>query len=183
MNKLSFYSILVLIFSFSIFSCSHDHDHDHETMTTVELKLVGDGETITLTSRDLDGDGPNAPVVTVVGEIKKDVNYIGSIRFLNELENPAEDLTPEIVSQGTAHQVFYLVSNGLGSFTYTDVDTNGRPIGVTTSFVSNTTDSGNLRIVLRHNLNKNASGVAEGNIANAGGETDIEVNFNITVVE
>jgi hypothetical protein len=31
--------------------------------------------------------------------------------------------------------------------------------------------------------NKNASGVVEGNIANAGGETDIEVNFDIVVVD
>ncbi|HBK71516.1 MAG TPA: type 1 periplasmic binding fold superfamily protein, partial [Flavobacteriaceae bacterium] len=35
--------------------------------------------------------------------------------------------------------------------------------------------------ILRHEPNKSASGVSDGDITNAGGETDIEVIFNITV--
>jgi hypothetical protein len=41
--------------------------------------------------------------------------------------------------------------------------------------------SGNLTVILRHDLNKSAEGVAAGNIANAGGDTDVEIVFPITV--
>jgi hypothetical protein len=41
--------------------------------------------------------------------------------------------------------------------------------------------TGKLKIVLRHKPDKNASGVANGNIANAGGETDIEVEYNVVI--
>jgi hypothetical protein len=38
-----------------------------------------------------------------------------------------------------------------------------------------------LKITLRHEPNKKASGVVGGSITNAGGETDIEVSFDVEV--
>jgi hypothetical protein len=182
MNKLSFFSILV--FSFSILSCGgHDHDHDHELITTVELTLTSGSSTVQLVSKDLDGDGPNAPIVSVTGSFQKNLIYEGTIRFLNELKQPIENVTEEIEEKDLEHQVFYMVSNNLGSFQYTDFDSNSKPLGLSTLYTSENIGSGNLRVVLRHMPNKNASGVVEGNIANAGGETDIEVNFDIVVVD
>ena len=185
MKKVTFFSVFITFFSLTIISChdDHNHDHDHDAITTVELKLVNGDETITLISKDLDGDGPNAPQVTVSGPLKKSTIYTGTIRFLNELENPTKDVTEEIVDESNAHQVFYIVSNNLGSFQYSDFDSNGKPLGLSTVYVSENAGLGNLRVVLRHLPNKNASGVAEGNIANARGETDIEVNFNIVLVD
>ena len=49
--------------------------------------------------------------------------------------------------------------------------------------MNNVSTTGNLTIILRHDLDKNGAGVSSGNIANAGGETDIEVVFPIQVVE
>lgn len=165
-------------------SCSNDDAPviEEELITTATVTFVGGGQTITLTSRDLDGDGPNPPVISVSGNFAPSTTYTGSVVFLNESENPAEDVTLEIAEKDVEHQVFYRVSNNLGNFTYTDLDSNGRPLGLTFTFVTGANlGTGNLTVTLRHLLNKNASGVASGDITNAGGSTDIEVTFPIII--
>ncbi|RAR46405.1 type 1 periplasmic binding fold superfamily protein [Flavobacterium lacus] len=173
---------LTAIFTFN--SCSNDDSPvvEEELITTLIATFVGGGQTITLTSRDADGDGPNAPVITVSGNFAASTTYSGSVQFLNELENPAEDITEEIEEKDLEHQVFYQISNSLGSFTYADFDTDGNPLGLEFTFVTGANlGTGNMTFTLRHLLNKNAAGVSAGNITNAGGSTDIEVTFPVIV--
>lgn len=155
--------------------------NEEEVITTVRVTLTNGSNTITLESRDLDGDGPNAPVATVSGNLNANTTYIGSVEFFNELENPIENKTTEILEEALDHQVFYQLTNSLGNVTYTDLDVNGRPIGLSFNLVTNNAGTGLLTVTLRHEPNKNGDGVAAGNITNAGGETDIEVNFSIVV--
>jgi hypothetical protein len=61
----------------------------------VTTTLKAGNQTVTLTSRDLDGDGPNAPVVTVSGDLLVNTTYTGSVSFLNESITPADDITLE----------------------------------------------------------------------------------------
>lgn len=175
--------ILTVMVSLFFTACSNDDKpvNEEEVITTVIATFVGGGQTITLTSRDLDGDGPNPPVITVSGPFTNGVTYTGSLTFLNELESPVEDVTLEIEEEGDEHQVFFQITNNLGIFTYTDVDVNGKPIGLNFTFTTQNTGTGQLTITLKHEPNKNAPGVAEGNIANAGGETDAEVSFEVVV--
>lgn len=178
--KLLFASLITVTFV----SCSNDDPspvNEEEVITTVRVTLVNGGNTITLQSQDLDGDGPNAPVVTVSGNLDTNTTYTGTIEFLNELENPAEDITLEVEEEGTEHQVFYQLSNNLGTITYTDTDTNGNPVGLTFNFVTGNAGSGTLTVTLRHEPIKTATGVSSGDITNAGGETDVEVSFPVTV--
>lgn len=63
------------------------------------------------------------------------------------------------------------------SFGYADADANGKPIGLKTILNTGGASSGTLKIILRHQADKNAAGVSNGNPTNAGGETDIEVDF------
>ncbi len=86
MKNLKLIALLVIPVIFSI-SCSNDDApvNEEEVITTVTTTLVGGGQTITLTSRDLDGDGPNAPIVTVSGNLTAGTTYTGSTTFLNEL--------------------------------------------------------------------------------------------------
>lgn len=170
------------IFTFN--SCSNDDSPviEEELITTLTATFVGGGQTITLTSRDADGDGPNAPVITVNGNFAPSTTYTGTVQFLNELENPAENITEEIEEKDLEHQVFYQISNSLGIFSYNDFDSNGKPLGLLFTFTTGAnTGTGNITITLRHLLNKNAAGVSEGNITNAGGSTDIEVTFPVIV--
>ncbi len=189
MKTIKFLTI-VAIAGLTFNSCSNDDDaplpvNEEEVITTVIATFIpqGGGETVTLTSRDLDGDGPNAPVETVSGPFSSGTVYNGSVRFLNELENPAEDITEEIEQEDDEHQIFYAVTGGIGTFAYADSDANGNPVGL--SFIFSTDDTtvvvdGIISISLIHEPNKSAAGVSDGDSTNAGGETDIEVSFNVT---
>ena len=183
MKNLKLIALLVIPVIFST-SCSNDDApvNEEEVITTVTTTLVGGGQTITLTSRDLDGDGPNAPIVTVSGNLVAGTTYTGSTTFLNELESPAEDITVEVEEEGADHQVFYQLPSSIGTVTYTDTDANGRPIGLNFTLVAGTSGStGTLTVTLRHLPNKTASGVADGDITNAGGNTDAAVTFSVAV--
>ncbi|UPQ80705.1 type 1 periplasmic binding fold superfamily protein [Flavobacterium azooxidireducens] len=176
---------LALTTIFTLNSCSNDDSPvvEEELITTLTATFVGGGQTITLTSRDLDGDGPNAPVITVSGNFAAETTYSGSVQFLNELENPAENITEEIEEKDLEHQVFYQISNSLGNFTYSDFDTDGNPLGLEFTFTTGANPgTGTITITLRHLPNKNAAGVSEGNITNAGGSTDVEVSFPVVVI-
>ena len=179
---------LFLATSLVITSCSKDDAptpvNEEELITTVTTTLVGGGQTIVLTSRDLDGNGPNAPVVTVSENLVAGRIYTGSTTFLNESISPAEDITEEVLEEGADHQVFYQLPATLGTVTYDnlDVDENGNPIGLKFTLVTaNPGVSNNLIVRLRHLPNKSATGVAAGDITNAGGTTDARVTFPVTV--
>lgn len=183
MKNLKLIALLVIPTIFST-SCSNDDTpvNEEEVITTVRTTLTGGGQVITLTSRDLDGDGPNAPVVTVSGNLVAGTTYTGSTEFLNELESPAEDITIEVQEEGADHQVFYQLASTVGTITYTDTDANGKPIGLNFTLVAGTSGStGTLTVTLRHLPNKIATGVAAGDITNAGGNTDAAVTFSVAV--
>jgi hypothetical protein len=177
--------LFLSLFAVTLISCSNDDKpapvNEEEVITTVRTTLVGGGQTITLLSKDLDGDGPNAPVVTVSGNLVAGTTYTGSVAFLNETVNPADDITIEVEEEGIDHQVFYQAPASIGTFTYTDTDANGKPIGLDFTLVTASAATGNLTVTLRHLPNKSAAGVSTGNITNAGGATDAQVIFPLVV--
>lgn len=181
--------ILSILFTSALFftSCSNDDTpevvNEEEVITTLTATLapVGSGSTVTLQIRDLDGDGPDLPVITG-GSLEANTVYNVSLVLLNETESPAESINEEIEEEDDEHQFFYQVTNNLASFAYTDTDGDGNPVGLSfTVSTTSTTGMGSLTITLRHEPNKGASGVSDGDITNAGGETDIEAVFPITV--
>lgn len=182
--------ISVLLLSSIVFvSCSNDDDNpvpvnEEEVITTLTATLTpsGGGAAITLQTRDLDGDGPNAPIITVSSSLAASTIYNGSLILLNETESPAESINVEIEEEDDEHQFFFQVSNNLATIDYVDFDGDNNPLGLNfTVTTSSVTGSGILTITLRHEPNKGASGVSNGDITNAGGETDIQAIFPITV--
>lgn len=185
--KLATLSVATAFGILTLNSCEkeHDHDHDHnesEVITTVNVTLIptSGGDTVLLSWKDVDGDGGNAPVI-VGGTFENNKTYAGSVKFLNEQKNPVEDITAEISGEAAEHQLFYTSSVPGVSFAYGDTDSNGKPLGLVFSITTTQAGTGNLNITLKHEPDKNASGVAQGNIANAGGETDVAVDFPITI--
>lgn len=153
--------------------------HEEELITTLNVDLEAGGSTVTLNFQDIDGDGGDAPVITT-DKLAANTTYSGSITLFNESETPAEELTAEIFDEAEDHQ-FFFATTGASMFAYADQDNNGNPVGL--SFELTTGDAGmeSYTITLRHEPDKTASGVSGGDITNAGGETDIEVVFDITV--
>lgn len=178
-------TFVALLLTGSLFvACSNDDDapepvNEEETITTMTVTLVpqGGGATITLRSQDLDGDGPNAPVITVSGNLAANSTYDGSIVLLDETATPAENITEEVEEEAEEHQFIYVVSGSITGVAYTDQDGNGNPVGL--SFELSTGDAGNgtLGVTLRHEPAK----PNDGTLAGAGGETDIAQTFSVTV--
>ena len=179
MKNISFYALL----SIAMIGCSDDDTapeviNDEELITTVILTLTQEsGDQVVLTTVDLDGDGPDEPVTTVVGNFAENTQYTGAVQFLNETEDPAEDITEEVIEEADEHQVFYTVSEGLNiTTTYQDFDSNDNPLGVNITLETGEASSGSLTVTLRHEPVKPNDG-----LDSAGGETDIATSFDVTI--
>jgi hypothetical protein len=157
-----------------------------ELITTVKLNLTptSTGAVKTFTFTDKDGNGPNAPVY-FSDTLAAGSSYQGTAIFEDESGTSTVDITAEIVAEGADHQIFYeSAPSSLLAITYlaSNADANGKPIGNKfTAVASNTPGNGLLRVTLRHKPDKAAALVSNGNIANAGGETDVEINLPIFV--
>jgi hypothetical protein len=179
------YYLFFLIFLLPYWACLKDPEatNEEELITTIKYKLipVTGGNDVVLLFKDLDGNGGNAAQITG-GTISKNIAYTGTIELLNEQANPVINITQEVRTEGTDHQFFYSALDGLTTtVTYEDMDANGNPLGISTRLITGSASAGKLKITLRHKPNKSAQGVKEGLIANAGGETDIEIEFPVNV--
>lgn len=128
---------------------------------------------------DLDGPGGAEPVQTGV-PLPASRELLLEVRVLNESESPAEEITDEVRAEDEDHQFFFQATGGL-VIVYDDVDGNGQPVGLRNRATTPPSGSVTLRTTLRHLPNKSAAGVADGDITNAGGETDIEVDLDLNI--
>ncbi len=178
---------IALVLTTSIFFGSCDKDDpvivdEPELITTLNYTLTptAGGAAITLSFKDLDGDGGNAPTITG-GTLAANQTYIGTLDLLNEVESPAESITEEIEEEDEEHQFFFQSDISDLVVIYSDQDADGNPVGLSSKLTTGAAASGSITIILRHEPNKSAAGVSDGDITNAEGETDIEVTFTIDV--
>ena len=181
--KINKFLPMLLLLLVTAASCSKDDDplpevvNEEEVITTMEVTLTSGASVITLKTQDLDGDGPNAPVVTVSGNLAAGTTYDGVMKFLNELESPAKNITEEVEEEDLEHQVFFTVGSGLDVTTeYSNFDSAGNNLGTQFKLTAGSASSGNLTFSLVHEPTKPNTG-----LASAGGETDIDATFSITI--
>jgi len=173
-------TLLSLSLFVTLLSCN-DNDspeliQEEEVITSVIVTLQSADNTVTLSSVDLDGDGPNEPVLSVQGLLNANATYTGSVRFLNESVTPLEDITEEVKEEAEEHQVFYSFTAPINSVTTSDNDSNGNPLGLDFTLTIGAAGTGGFGITLRHEPKKPNTGILD-----AGGETDVAVNFTISV--
>ena len=179
----------------------HDHhDHEHEVMTTISMTFTSqaDGSSFEAVWADPENDG--SPIIDDIFLVDGDA-YDVSMGILNELEDPAEDVTPEISDESEEHQFFFTGSGVQGPATgtndsaivehaYADEDESGLPVGLFNTFTTLAVGSGELTVTLRHmppesDQDVKVEGLAESVAADGfgaiGGANDIEVTFNIDV--
>jgi hypothetical protein len=174
-------AMAILMFS----SCKKEDPivpNEEEIITTLVYTLTPQdgGSAVEFRFTDLDGDGGNFPVITN-GTLAANTLYDGDLTLLNESETPVEDITEEIEEEDEDHQLFFTISNAEAAISYADTDADGNPIGLSTTISTVAASTGTLVVTLRHEPDKGATGVSGGDITNAGGETDIEVTFDITI--
>jgi len=188
LNKMKTISLRIVWFvvfgMFFLNACTEDEDilpvNDQKTITTFEITFLpkSGGSPTTLKWQDLDGDGGNPPEITG-GTFLADTDYSATMQLLNE--TTSENITLEILEQNNEHQFFFEYGSLFSNFAYEDKDGNDFPVGLATSWTTASVGSGSFKVILRHHPDKSASGVTTGNSANAGGKTDIEVEFPITI--
>lgn len=184
MKSFNYLSISLLCISIALSSCEKDPQipNEEELITTVIYTLtpVTGGDPVIFSFRDLDGDGGQSPVV-VLGRPKANTVYNAEVGLYNESVSPVDTITNEVSEEALEHQFFYTFSDLNASYIYTDMDTENHPIGITTKVTTGAPSEGLVTIILRHLPDKFASGVSDGDISNAGGETDIEVSFLVII--
>ncbi len=176
---------LLFVSSLTIVSCSNNDDDDHndgneeELITTVMYTLTNNAngaDVVTLTFTDLDGEGGADGVYNISGPLTANATYTGAIEFLNETENPAEDITEEVEEEGDEHEIFYSNTVGL-TITKNDTDGDGNPLGLETTLTTGAASNGTITVILRHEPTKPNDGTAAG----AGGSTDAQVSYSVVV--
>ena len=188
--KISKYLLLLPIAgSLALTACGDDDGPDddgageEELITGVTMALTGtDGEApVVFTLDDPDGEGGN-DAVTMGGTLEANSTYTFTTSFVGDPAEPGE-LMEEIREEDEEHQVFY-VARGVDidvAYSSADADADGNPLGLSGELTTGDAGSGTLVVTLRHEPNKDASGVADGDITNAGGETDVEARFPVAL--
>jgi hypothetical protein len=173
-------TISILLFANSCKKDDHNHG-DHDSINKVTMELTSASGNATLTFEDKDGDGGAAPTI-IGGSLKSNTTYTGVIRLYHFHETSYEEKTSEISSEGAKHQFFFSSTVAGISFTYADKDASNNPIGLASTVKTVGSGTGVIKVILKHEPNKSAAGVAAGDVTNAGGETDAEMEFPITVI-
>ena len=177
----------------------HDHDHENEVFTTVVLTFspVGGGDDLEFRFTDLQDGDPLTEDVTLTDGTDYDL----AMTFLNELEEPAEIMSVELLDEDDQHQVFFTGSAVQGPATgvnasavvehaYADQDGSGLPLGLENTIDTLGAGSGDLIVTLRHMPPENgaavkvdglAGTVASSGFSAIGGNNDIQVTFPLAV--
>lgn len=169
-------------------------ENPEEVITTMILTFApqsGTGGQVTATFRDLNPEDSTPPSQFDSITLQMDTTYELSIRFLNETEDPAEEITEEIEEESDEHQVFVdgasvgtLVSHAYAD-TEMDYKSDGRnlPVGLLNDITPLMMGSGseNFRVTLKHQPPENGVEVKTPTSDINDGETDIRVAFDLTV--
>ena len=189
MKKSTSFRNLLFVFTITAFlSCEKEKidpeiPNESELITTLKVVFVSSaGDTGVFQFQDPDGDGGIAPSITN-DTLKANTEYKLSYLILRDESTATPiEINTEILEEADEHQFFFIPENTLNlDFSYRDSDKNGKPLGIQFDAKAGTKSKGNLRIVLRHLPNKAAAGVSDGDISNAGGESDIEVDFQVVI--
>jgi len=176
------YSCL-LLFASLFYSCSEDPEpvNEEELITTliVDLTPTGGGDNVQLRFFDEDGDGAIDPITTpLLAQLTTGKTYEAVLTLKNESATPAEDVTAEIEEEKNDHLFCFSVTGTDITIGYNDEDSNGNPVGLSTTWTAgNAGSAGEVKITLRHQ-----PGTKDGSCPGSG-DTDIEVTFNVQIVD
>lgn len=198
LSKSLFWNLSALLLLMFSWSCKEDNPAnveepgpgEQELITTINVTLTpqGGGAAVTAQFKDLDGDGGNAPTISTLN-LKAGVTYNGTIELLNETENPAGDITEEVMGEAEAHQFFFEARGGIVgrvTITYADKESDyvtntgtDHPVGLkfTVIVTAGADVSGEFNIVLSHYDAEPKNGTDRSS------ETDVDVAFPVNITQ
>lgn len=189
MKKVILSIFTIIVFTTSFTACKKDPVTnpvvtEEELITTLKL-TVTDGNNVskTFVYKIENGFGSTTQGSIQIDTIKLAPNstYSYSLAVLNESEDPAEDVTSEVISEKDEH-LFFLASNpvnGAGSLVHSDgnVDSEGHPFNQSGKLTTGSSGSGTFVITLLHEpTDKHGTSTAA-----TGGETDAEATYPVQI--
>ncbi|MEL7251115.1 MAG: T9SS type A sorting domain-containing protein [Bacteroidota bacterium] len=170
-------------------------ENEEEVITDVTLTFTPDdgGTPVTAAAQDPDGEGPLDLQILDDIELLESTEYTLTVELFNSIEG--EDITEEIMEEDDEHQFFFAftdeiftspagdgnVDNRDDPLNYDDMDENGLPVGLSTSWETECdeeTSTGTFRIILKHQ-----PGIKSDMSTAQDGGTDIDLEFVINVNE
>lgn len=192
-----FKSLALLAFAFPLLfsSCKDDSvpeaENEEEVITDITLTFTpaSGGETVTAIASDPDGEGPQEMTVEDI-VLNPNTAYIMTIALENSIAG--ESITEEVEEEADEHIFLFSWTEGIFSnptgdgnidnrndaLNYIDMDTNGLPLGLETSWTTSNPATGTFRLVLKHQPDSKtvSSGINTG-------ETDVDISWPIVVAE
>jgi hypothetical protein len=153
-----------------LLNCKKEKKNSEELITSVELHDHDGNKEYKW--EDLEGDG-NPTIDTVRLKAGTPVEF--ELHFYAKTGGTQSEITGEIRSEGTEHQVFYVSASSSLQMTVTDKDANQKPLGLACTWSPMSKGQASVRITLKHEPNKSATDPS------ATGDTDIEVTFPVVV--
>ncbi|MCH6200619.1 hypothetical protein MMU07_13615 [Aquiflexum sp. LQ15W] len=196
MKNYSYLLIILSAFVLTFSSCKSDDpvpENEGEVITDVilkftELNSAGSPTGTPIEVKAIDPDGlelGNSPTIETI-TLGRGKTYLLEISLFNSIEN--EDITEEIEEEKEEHQFFFLGSAFQGTailtYSYDDEDIDGNPVGLRGIVQTIGFNTAQMRVVLRHDLNKNFTGANNPNWENfvqAGGESDLDITFPVVL--
>lgn len=189
MRKITLSIFAIIAFAASFTACKKDPVEnpvvtEEELITTLKL-TVTDSNNVSqsFVYKIENGFGSTTQGNIQIDTIRLTPNYVYSytLGVLNESENPAEDVTGEVISEKDEH-LFFLASapaTGAGSIAQSDgnTDNGGHPFNQSGKLTTGAMGSGTLTVTLLHEpTDKHGTSTAA-----AGGETDAEAVFPVVL--
>lgn len=193
MNRLSIIALsVVTLFS----SCGDDDEppvvNPEEEITRVELTFTNTADPSDVVSAvwlDEDGDGGQDPTIEPV-VLDAEKTYDMDILFTNTLETPPEDITEEVEEEADEHMIFFAFTNDIfqdpagngnadnrdDAVNYNDQDSNGWPLGLSTTWTTGAADQGTFRVILKHQPD-----IKSATSTSADGETDVDITYDLII--
>jgi hypothetical protein len=182
-----------------ITGCSNDEPKKEDTpelITKVTLTFTptGGGTVVVGSAEDPDGEGVMDIVVDGPISLVTGTQYVLSIELLNTLVavgQPGYSITEEVEGEGDEHMFFYSwsgsvfqtpvgdgnIDNRADAVSYVDLDVNGLPVGLISSWTSATsTATGTFRVLLKHQPGTKTA-TSDATL----GETDLDLTFILNV--
>lgn len=150
---------------------------EEELITSVDLFFSDTNNILqnsTFQFKDVDGPGGAEPSVFDTIRLKTNQVYSMNLSFLNEAENPAEDITEEIEEENKEHIICFNHASQQLEIVRTDTDGEFE-VGLESRWKTLAADTNEVTLTLKHQ----PDGIKNGSCSP--GETDVEVTFVLMI--
>ncbi len=178
--------------TFPIEILEEEHEEEEEVINRIVLNFTptAGGEVISAAWFDEDGEGVGSPTIDEIS-LTPNTEYTMSLSLENTLGAEVEDVTEEISEEADEHMFFFgftadIFSNPTGDgnidsrqdpLVYNDQDSNGNPIGLSTTWITGgATSTADFRVVLKHQPDLKTA-TSDATI----GGTDVDITYSLSI--